>query len=52
MVFCCSRAYNAANGRTHAARGAKKELYDQDMQLIKYCYEVLYGRDKSVNFKA
>ena len=30
----------------------KKELYDQDMQLIKYCYEVLYGRDKSINFKA
>ncbi len=30
----------------------KKELYDQDMQLIKYRYEVLYGRDKSVNFKA
>lgn len=25
----------------------KKELYDQDMQLIRYCYEVLYGRDKS-----
>ena len=25
----------------------KKDLYDQDMQLIKYCYEVLYGRDKS-----
>lgn len=25
----------------------KKDLYDQDMQLIKYCYEVLYGRDKT-----
>lgn len=25
----------------------KQELYDQDIQLIKYCYEVLYGRDKS-----
>lgn len=25
----------------------KKDLYEQDMQLIRYCYEVLYGRDKS-----
>lgn len=25
----------------------KRELYEQDMQLIRYCYEVLYGRDKT-----
>lgn len=25
----------------------KRDLYEQDMQLIRYCYEVLYGRDKS-----